>query len=68
MSASDLVITVKATALFGFPDLRYEFRYTKAYTVQSNSQLSSADQFRPMIISYRNGNPVRRFSHTTKGA
>jgi HAE1 family hydrophobic/amphiphilic exporter-1 len=32
---------------------------TKAYTVQSNSQLSSADQFRPMIISYRNGNPVR---------
>jgi HAE1 family hydrophobic/amphiphilic exporter-1 len=32
---------------------------TKAYTVQSNSQLNSADQFRPMIISYRNGNPVR---------
>jgi HAE1 family hydrophobic/amphiphilic exporter-1 len=32
---------------------------TKAYTVQSNSQLSTADQFRPMIVSYRNGSPVR---------
>jgi HAE1 family hydrophobic/amphiphilic exporter-1 len=32
---------------------------TKAYTVQSNSQLSAAPQFAPMIISYRNGNPVR---------
>jgi HAE1 family hydrophobic/amphiphilic exporter-1 len=35
------------------------FGVTKAYTVQSNSQLNTADQFRPMIISYRNGNPVR---------
>ena len=32
---------------------------TKAYTVQSNSQLSTADQFKPMIVAYRNGNPVR---------
>ena len=32
---------------------------TKAYTVQSNSQLTAADQFKPMIIAYRNGNPVR---------
>ena len=32
---------------------------TKAYTVQSNSQLSAASQFAPMIVSYRNGNPVR---------
>ena len=31
----------------------------KAYTIQSNSQLVAAPQFRPMIISYRNGNPVR---------
>jgi len=35
------------------------YGYTKAYSVQSNSQVSTADQFRPMIISYRNGNPVR---------
>jgi HAE1 family hydrophobic/amphiphilic exporter-1 len=32
---------------------------TKAYTVQSNSQLTAADQFRPLIVAYRNGNPVR---------
>jgi len=32
---------------------------TKAYTVQSNSQLTAADQFRPLVIAYRNGNPVR---------
>ena len=32
---------------------------TKAYTVQSNSQLTASDQFKPMIIAYRNGNPVR---------
>ncbi len=32
---------------------------TKAYTVQANSQLTLADQFRPMIVAYRNGNPVR---------
>ncbi len=35
------------------------FGFTKAYTVQSNSQLSSASQFAPMIVAYRNGNPVR---------
>ncbi len=32
---------------------------TKAYTVQSNSQLSTASQFAPLIVAYRNGNPVR---------
>jgi HAE1 family hydrophobic/amphiphilic exporter-1 len=32
---------------------------SKAYTVQSSAQLDTAPQFRPMIISYRNGNPVR---------
>jgi len=32
---------------------------TKAYTVQANSQLNTAEQFRPMVIAYRNGNPVR---------
>jgi HAE1 family hydrophobic/amphiphilic exporter-1 len=35
------------------------YGFTKAYTVQSNSQLNNADQFRPMIIAYRDGNPVR---------
>ena len=32
---------------------------TKAYTVQANSQLSSAAGFRPLIVAYRNGSPVR---------
>jgi HAE1 family hydrophobic/amphiphilic exporter-1 len=32
---------------------------SKAYTVQSNSQLSAAPQFAPLIVTYRNGNPVR---------
>jgi HAE1 family hydrophobic/amphiphilic exporter-1 len=32
---------------------------TKSYTVQSNSQLNSASQFAPLIVTYRNGNPVR---------
>ncbi|HEX4227593.1 MAG TPA: efflux RND transporter permease subunit [Bryobacteraceae bacterium] len=31
----------------------------KSYTVQSNSQLNDAAQFRPLIVAYRNGNPVR---------
>ncbi|HXJ41402.1 MAG TPA: efflux RND transporter permease subunit, partial [Bryobacteraceae bacterium] len=43
-------VNLPAGSLYGF---------TKAYTVQSNSQVTTADQFRPMIISYRNGNPVR---------
>ena len=32
---------------------------SKAYTVQSNSQLDSAAGFRPLIVAYRNGSPVR---------
>ncbi len=35
------------------------YGFTKAYTVQSDSQLSTASQFAPLIVSYRNGNPVR---------
>jgi len=35
------------------------YGHTKAYTVQSNSQLNSATQFGPLIVAYRNGNPVR---------
>ena len=31
----------------------------KAYTIDATGQLSSAAQFRPMIVSYRNGRPVR---------
>ncbi|HEX4807752.1 MAG TPA: efflux RND transporter permease subunit [Bryobacteraceae bacterium] len=31
----------------------------KAYTVQSNSQLNNAAQFRPLIVAYHNGDPVR---------
>ena len=35
------------------------YGFTKAFTVQSNSQLGAAEQFRPMIVRYQNGNPVR---------
>ena len=31
----------------------------KAYTVQANGQLNDAATFRPMIVAYRNGAPVR---------
>src|SRR6185437_9558539 len=35
------------------------YGWTKSYTIQSDSQLTAAAQFRPMIITYRNGSPVR---------
>jgi hydrophobic/amphiphilic exporter-1 (mainly G- bacteria), HAE1 family len=31
----------------------------QAYTIQANGQLKNAAQFRPLIVAYRNGNPVR---------
>jgi HAE1 family hydrophobic/amphiphilic exporter-1 len=31
----------------------------QAFTVQANGQLNTASDFRPMIVAYRNGNPVR---------
>jgi HAE1 family hydrophobic/amphiphilic exporter-1 len=31
----------------------------KAYTIDATGQLSTAAQFRPIIVSYRNGRPVR---------
>ncbi len=31
----------------------------KAFTVQSNSQLNTAQQFGPLIVTFRGGNPVR---------
>jgi HAE1 family hydrophobic/amphiphilic exporter-1 len=31
----------------------------QAFTVQANGQLQKAADFRPMIVAYRNGNPVR---------
>ena len=31
----------------------------KTYTLQSNGQLTNAAQFRPLIVTYRNGAPVR---------
>ena len=31
----------------------------KAYTVQANGQLNNAKDFRPLIVAYRNGAPVR---------
>ena len=31
----------------------------QAFTVQANGQLNNASQFRPLIVAYRNGHPVR---------
>jgi HAE1 family hydrophobic/amphiphilic exporter-1 len=31
----------------------------QAYTVQANGQLQNANDFRPLIIAYRNGRPIR---------
>jgi HAE1 family hydrophobic/amphiphilic exporter-1 len=31
----------------------------QAFTVQANGQLNDAADFRPMVVAYRNGNPVR---------
>ena len=30
-----------------------------AYTVEANGQLNTAEQYRPLIVAYRNGSPVR---------
>lgn len=35
------------------------YGYTKAYSVQSNSQLTSAAQFAQLIVTYKNGSPLR---------
>ncbi len=42
-------VNLPAGSLYGF---------TKAYTVESNSQLTSAPQFARLIVAYRNGSPV----------
>src|SRR5258708_5774877 len=34
------------------------YGYTKAYTVQSDSQLTNAAQFARLIVTYKNGSPV----------
>jgi len=31
----------------------------QAFTVQANGQLMTADQYRPLIVAYRNGKPIR---------
>ncbi|MFB3813794.1 MAG: efflux RND transporter permease subunit [Terriglobales bacterium] len=31
----------------------------QAFTVQANGQLTTADQYRPLIVAYRNGSPIR---------
>ena len=35
------------------------YGFEKAYTVQSNSQLTTAPEFARLIVTYRNGSPVR---------
>ena len=43
-------LNLPAGSLYGF---------SKSYTVQSNSQLSNAAQFKQLIVTYRDGSPVR---------
>jgi hydrophobe/amphiphile efflux-1 (HAE1) family protein len=43
-------VNLPAGSLYGF---------NKAYTVESTSQLTSASQFARLIVTYRNGSPVR---------
>ncbi len=31
----------------------------QSYTIGANDQLTSSDQYRPLIVAYKNGNPVR---------
>ncbi len=31
----------------------------QAFTVQANGQLNTADEYRPLIVAYRNGSPIR---------
>jgi len=31
----------------------------QAYTISANDQLLSSDQYRPLIVAYRNGNPIK---------
>ncbi|HEV2991779.1 MAG TPA: efflux RND transporter permease subunit [Candidatus Angelobacter sp.] len=35
------------------------YGHSTAYTVQATGQLLNADQYRPLIVAYRNGSPVR---------
>ncbi|MDQ2712939.1 MAG: efflux RND transporter permease subunit [Acidobacteriota bacterium] len=35
------------------------YGYTKAYTVASDSQLTNASQFKQLIVTYKNGSPLR---------
>src|ERR1019366_9021395 len=32
---------------------------SQAWTIQSNDQLTTADEYKPIVIAYRNGAPVR---------
>ena len=43
-------LTLPAGSLYG---------YTKSYTVQSNSQLTTAPEFGNLIVAYKNGSPLR---------
>ena len=31
----------------------------KAYTIEANGQLTNAKAYRPVVVAYRNGSPVR---------
>ncbi|HZR81681.1 MAG TPA: efflux RND transporter permease subunit [Candidatus Binatia bacterium] len=35
------------------------FGSKQAYTIQATGQLTAADQYRPVVVAYRNGSPVR---------
>ena len=41
------------------PADRHALRPARNYVVQASGQLMSAEQYRPIVVAYRNGNPVR---------
>ncbi|HEV2114904.1 MAG TPA: efflux RND transporter permease subunit [Terriglobales bacterium] len=62
LAAEQIGIDEVAQALqFGNTNLPVGSIYAtgKTYTLQSNGQLQDAAQFRPLIVAYRNGAPVR---------
>jgi HAE1 family hydrophobic/amphiphilic exporter-1 len=56
--AIDEVAAAVRNANVNLPTGALDGRY-KQYTVEATGQVTSAAQFRPIIVAYRNGNPIR---------
>jgi len=54
----DQVAAAVRNANVNLPTGTLDGRY-RAFTVQANGQVTDAEEFRPIIVAYRNGSPVR---------